>query len=217
MIPSRTARKSMNTRNYSLVSASSMQSSKTEENSVQSAGISLTNSLWKISPSAKDNWKCCWMNMSKSLIRSWITLVLRLTMVVELPMTRMWHWLKPFCTSTWHRISSSISTLFHRVEHIIPPKQVSSPITLTTLSSFLWTQLQKFSVCTIMQKSLTHRISLGKDIFRINYPIIYQIYNILFLCHSRVLLETILSVQPRTSKGAGMSREEKIEEIANFV
>lgn len=34
---------------------------------------------------------------------------------------------------------------------------------------------------------------------------------------TRVLLETILSVQPRTSKGAGMSREEKIEEIANFV
>lgn len=33
----------------------------------------------------------------------------------------------------------------------------------------------------------------------------------------RVLLETILSVQPRTSTGGGQSREEKIEEIATFV
>jgi dynein heavy chain len=34
---------------------------------------------------------------------------------------------------------------------------------------------------------------------------------------SRVLLETILSVQPRSSSGAGKSREEIIEEIATFV
>ncbi|KAL4464296.1 hypothetical protein ABPG72_011341 [Tetrahymena utriculariae] len=34
---------------------------------------------------------------------------------------------------------------------------------------------------------------------------------------TRILLETILSVQPRTSSSKGQSREEKIEEIANFV
>lgn len=32
-----------------------------------------------------------------------------------------------------------------------------------------------------------------------------------------VLLETLLSVQPRTSSGSGQTREEKIEEIANYV
>ena len=31
------------------------------------------------------------------------------------------------------------------------------------------------------------------------------------------LLQTILSVQPRSSSGAGKSREETIEELANFV
>ena len=32
-----------------------------------------------------------------------------------------------------------------------------------------------------------------------------------------LLLETLLSVQPRTSSGSGQTREEKIEEIANYV
>ena len=34
---------------------------------------------------------------------------------------------------------------------------------------------------------------------------------------TRTLLETLLSIQPRTSSSAGKSREEKIEEIATFI
>jgi len=34
---------------------------------------------------------------------------------------------------------------------------------------------------------------------------------------TRILLETILSVQPRQSSGTGKSREETIEEIATYV
>ena len=100
--------------------------------------------------------------MSKFHTRCWSSWVLRLTMVVESLMIRMWDWLIISSRCIFVKIPSKLVMDFQNPEYISSLRPTVSTNTSNTYKNYLWTHHHKHSAYTKTPKSQTVKTKPSK-------------------------------------------------------